>query len=84
MAKRIAGEVRKRAVKAPPGVACPAPGKMAKEGEGTLAAVQRERDALMAELAAAKARIAELEAVREQVVNRIAWVIDSLHNLVDE
>lgn len=39
---------------------------------------------LKAELAAAKSRIVSLEAQRQQVVNRIDWVIDSLHNLVEE
>lgn len=41
----------------------------------------RERDQARRALAAAEARIAELERVQDQVVNRIDWVIDSLHNL---
>ena len=45
---------------------------------GDLAA---ENARLEAELAAARARIAALEQKHEEVVNRIAWVIDSLHNL---
>lgn len=49
-----------------------------------LRAVEAERDALRAELEVARARIAELERAREQVLNRIDWVIDSLHNLIEE
>ncbi|PPC87304.1 MAG: hypothetical protein CTY31_02600 [Hyphomicrobium sp.] len=36
---------------------------------------------LRAELAAALSRIAELEAIQNDAINRIDWVIDSLHNL---
>lgn len=36
---------------------------------------------LRAELAAAQTRIAELEAIQSDIINRIDWVIDSLHNL---
>lgn len=38
---------------------------------------------LKVELAAAHARIAELEQKQAEIVNRIDWVIDSLHNLTD-
>lgn len=44
----------------------------------------RERDRLKAELAAAHARIAELEAQRDQIANRIDWIIDSLSSLLEE
>ncbi len=40
-----------------------------------------ENARLEAELAAARAKIAELEQKHEEIVNRIDWVIDSLHNL---
>lgn len=43
--------------------------------------LEAERDRLAAELAAAKAQIATLETARDQVLNRIDWVIDSLHSL---
>ena len=46
--------------------------------------LESERDRLQAELATATARIQALEESREQVVNRIDWVIDSLRNLVDD
>ncbi len=45
---------------------------------GDLAA---ENARLVTELAAARAKIAELEQKHEEIVNRIDWVIDSLHNL---
>ncbi len=38
---------------------------------------------LQAELAAARERIAELEQKHAEIINRIDWVIDSLHNLAD-
>lgn len=38
---------------------------------------------LEAELAAARGRISELEQKHADVINRIDWVIDSLHNLND-
>ncbi len=38
---------------------------------------------LQAELAVARARIAELEQRQTDIANRIDWVIDSLHNLTD-
>ena len=46
--------------------------------------LESERDRLQADLAAATTRIQALEESREQVVNRIDWVIDSLRNLIDE
>ena len=39
---------------------------------------------LTTELTAANERIAELERKHSEIVNRIDWVIDSLHNLTDE
>lgn len=47
-------------------------------------AVRRERDALRAELAAAKAEIERLSEVQAQVLNRIDWIIDSLNSLSDD
>lgn len=46
-------------------------------------ALSEENARLKAELAAAHQRIAELETRQSEVVNRIDWVIDSLHNLPD-
>ena len=44
-------------------------------------ALAEENARLRTALAEAHARIAELEAKHTEVVNRIDWVIDSLHNL---
>lgn len=43
--------------------------------------VERERDEALRMLADAEHRIKELEETQDQVVNRIEWVIDSLHNM---
>jgi predicted nucleic acid-binding Zn-ribbon protein len=48
-----------------------------------IAQLERERDALRSELAAAEARIAALEQQRTELLNRIDWAIDSLHSLVE-
>ncbi len=45
--------------------------------------LESERDRLMAELEKAQGRIRELEEGRDQVLNRIDWVIDSLKSLID-
>ncbi|MEQ1717691.1 MAG: hypothetical protein ABL907_17220 [Hyphomicrobium sp.] len=42
-----------------------------------------EKACLEAELAAARVRIADLERKHAEIINRIDWVIDSLHNLHD-
>jgi hypothetical protein len=49
----------------------------------SVASLQTERDQLKAELVAAKLRIEALEAANTQVLNRIAWMIDSLQTLKD-
>ena len=46
--------------------------------------LENEREQLQAALAKAEARIRELQESREEVVNRIDWVIDSLRSLVDD
>jgi predicted nucleic acid-binding Zn-ribbon protein len=48
-----------------------------------LAAIERERDALRAELQRAEAKVRELEKTQAQVRDRIAWALDSLHNILD-
>ncbi len=45
--------------------------------------LESERDRLEQELSKAEARIRVLEKDRDQVVNRIDWVIDSLRNLLE-
>ena len=46
--------------------------------------LKRERDTFEAELAAAKAKIAALEAARTDAINRIDWVLDSLHTVLQD
>lgn len=46
--------------------------------------MERERDALRSELAAAQARIVDLDKARTQALNRMEWVIDSLQNVLDK
>ncbi len=45
--------------------------------------LESERDRLLAELEKAESRIRALEEGRDQVLNRIDWVIDSLRSLID-
>lgn len=45
------------------------------------AELAKENQRLRAELAVAHERITELESKHTDITNRIAWVIDSLHNL---
>ncbi|MBU1213301.1 MAG: DUF4164 family protein [Alphaproteobacteria bacterium] len=52
--------------------------------EAKIVALQAERDTLNSELKAARVRIGELEAAHKDAVNRIDWVIDSLHNILEE
>lgn len=46
-------------------------------------ALERERDQLKAQLAAAQAQLTKLEQARDDAVNRIDWALDSLHNLLE-
>ncbi len=48
-----------------------------------LAAIERERDALLVDLQRAEARVRSLEKVHAQVRDRIAWALDSLHNVLE-
>ncbi len=48
-----------------------------------LASLERERDALKAELDHFKARQRRLEETQEQVRDRLAWALDSLHNILE-
>lgn len=50
--------------------------------EARVLELKRERDTFEAELAAAKAKIATLEAARIDAINRIDWVLDSLHTVL--
>ncbi len=57
-----------------------APKKTVAAKKPTLAQVKKERDQLSAKLKQSEARVAELEAILEQTLNRIDWAIDSLQN----
>lgn len=46
--------------------------------------LKRERDALEAELDEARARIMAMETARTDAINRIDWVLDSLHNVLQD
>ena len=56
------------------------PGRKAEAAMG----LAEQNAKLATELSAAHERIAELERKHSEIVNRIDWVIDSLHNLTDE
>ena len=62
----------------------PVPGSKAAAPALRVEALQGEIIRLTRELDAAQARIATLEQAREQVLNRIDWVIDSLHSLSED
>ena len=47
------------------------------------AQLEAENARLLSELAAARSRIFELEQQHAEIINRIDWAIDSLHNLSD-
>jgi hypothetical protein len=49
-----------------------------------IATLEQERASLAAALAAANARIAELETGQTEAADRIAWALDTLHSLLDE
>ena len=48
-----------------------------------LAALERERDALRAELEREQARARKLEEVNATARDRISWALDSLHNILE-
>lgn len=52
--------------------------------EATVAELSSARDALTADLATARARIAVLEAARLDAINRIDWAIDSLRSAIQK
>lgn len=51
--------------------------------ETRIKSLEKERDRLKAQLEVAGERITSLEQGRDEVVNRIDWVIDSLHNTIE-
>jgi hypothetical protein len=85
MARRRASKARSDSTS----VGARVPRQKAKAGEAGLTLVQRlavlerERDALKEELDQSKARVRQLEDSQAQVRDRIAWALDSLHNILD-
>lgn len=79
--KEAAKGARKPASKAAAGKAVQSSQAGQPAGASGSAALADENQRLKAELAAAEARIADLESKQTDITNRIAWVIDSLHNL---
>jgi len=53
------------------------------KSEVRIKSLEKERDRLKAQLEVAGARIMSLEQGRDEAVNRIDWVIDSLHNVIE-
>jgi predicted nucleic acid-binding Zn-ribbon protein len=84
MARRLASKARSKAA---PARAQSQRGKAKTEGrdrtaQQRLSAVERERDALRAELARAEERLSVLEKNQADARDRIAWALDSLHNIL--
>ena len=52
--------------------------------EKELARLRRQNADLARDLAVAGGRVRELEAARDQAMDRIDWAIDSLHNVLDQ
>ena len=85
MAERGTQRARRRPAKAGASDApLPATPRTSAPDEDTVQALRDELEQARASLAAAHRRIAALEAARDEVLNRIDWVIDSLHSLRDE
>lgn len=93
MADRGAGKAKRRPAKAKRGAGSPVDlqpvdasrsSSAPADTQARIRALEAERGRLKSQLEAALARISALEQGRELVRNRIDWVIDSLHNLLDE
>jgi hypothetical protein len=85
MARRHAGKANPRTAllrdRARPGKSkAVSPASALKE---RLAALERERDALRAELERERARARKLEEVQATARDRISWALDSLHNILE-
>ena len=62
----------------------PAPvGSARPSRDGDTARMAERIAELERDLAAARQRVADLEALRAQALNRIDWAIDSLHNVLE-
>jgi chromosome segregation ATPase len=85
MAERAAPKVKRTAASRRTDAANPAPAPAGAPDRYAqrVKALERERDRLKEQLAEAETRIARLEESRAEAVNRIDWVIDSLHNVLE-
>ena len=79
MAERVTGKAKRTAAHR----ATARTADTGRQGQQRIEALERERDRLKTELAGALARIARLEAARDEAVNRIDWALDSLHNVLE-
>lgn len=70
-----------RAAKAPSKASSKASSGAKPKFEARIRSLEKERDRLKAQLEVAGARITGLEQGRDEVVNRIDWVIDSLQHM---
>jgi hypothetical protein len=80
MAERVSGKAKRTAA---PNRATARTADAGRQGQQRVESLERERDRLKTELAGALARIARLEAARDEAVNRIDWALDSLHNVLE-
>jgi hypothetical protein len=83
-AKKAAANKMTTAGKAPRKSGQDTKAKAGRGAAGELEMLAEQNAALRAELEHAKARIAQLEALQVDVINRIDWVIDSLQTVLEE
>ncbi|MFA9550568.1 MAG: hypothetical protein ACERIL_05810 [Hyphomicrobium sp.] len=81
MAQRKAKTAKRPAKR--PSRATKAPSEAKLKLETRIKSLEKERDRLKVQLGVAGERITSLEQGRDDVVNRIDWVIDSLHNAIE-
>ena len=84
MAQRAAGKAKGRTARADARVVRTPPAARQSDPRERIRLLEAELAKVKGELAAALARNKVLEDNHEQVRNRIDWVIDSLHNLMEE
>ncbi len=82
MAQRVQSKAKRATTGRASATDSPAVGKAA-TADARFRALEAERDRLKAELETAKAEIQRLEQARADIANRIDWVIDSLHNILE-
>jgi ribosomal 50S subunit-associated protein YjgA (DUF615 family) len=87
MAERVSQKSKRQAAPVRPAArsssARAAPAASKRTAAAEIDALEKERDQLKAQLAAAKAQLIKLEQARDEAVGRIDWALDSLHNLLE-